>query len=159
MVKSRHCVFGSCLGTSLPVNGVRDSVSKNQKFPLALSALLGKKGVVYIVEVWLCTLLSIVRASISLLWELYWWGSGVSGSFSSIGSLQGLGSFGFTLGSQNDRALTLDRYQRLYNCWGFHFIWIFHTISSRAWFLHRPFFRERKYLRDMFLKWMQTYYY
>lgn len=44
MVKCRHCVSGNCLGTSLPVNGVRDSVSKNQKFPLALSALLEKRG-------------------------------------------------------------------------------------------------------------------
>lgn len=48
--------------------------------------------------------------------------SGVSGSFPSMGSLQGLGSFGFTLGSQNKRVLKLEKYQRLYNCWRFHVI-------------------------------------
>lgn len=87
------------------------------------------------------SLLSIVTASIGLLWELCWWVSGVSGSFSSMSSLQALGCFNFTLRSHNNCAWTLERYQWLYNCWGFHFIWTFHTIPLR-YCLHRPHFRE-----------------
>lgn len=88
-----------------------------------------RKRVVCIVEVWFSALLSIVTANISLLWKLYWLVSWVSGSFSGMVSLQVLESFNFTVRSL---ALMLERYQWFFTCWGFHFIWTFHTISFRT---------------------------